>query len=71
MTGYMSQCDPSSLVLQAALLGGTTMVMAHVLPERDSSLLEAFETCRSLADAKVCCDYSLHVGITWWGPKVQ
>ncbi|XP_057180532.1 dihydropyrimidinase-related protein 5b [Triplophysa rosa] len=56
---------------KAALLGGTTMVMAHVLPERDSSLLEAFEKCRSLADAKACCDYSLHMGVTWWGPKVH
>ncbi|XP_065129488.1 dihydropyrimidinase-related protein 5b [Paramisgurnus dabryanus] len=56
---------------RAALLGGTTMVMAQVLPDRDASLLEAFEKCRALADAKVCCDYALHVGVTWWGPKVR
>ncbi|KAK9975503.1 hypothetical protein ABG768_020759 [Culter alburnus] len=56
---------------KAALLGGTTMVIAHVLPERDTSLLEAFEKCRAHADAKTCCDYALHMGVTWWGPKVR
>ncbi|XP_030637218.1 dihydropyrimidinase-related protein 5b [Chanos chanos] len=56
---------------KAALLGGTTMVIAHVLPERDSSLLEAYEKSRSVADPKVCCDYALHVAVTWWGPKVR
>lgn len=55
---------------QAALMGGTTMVLALVLPEQHCSLLDAYEKCRALADAKACCDYALHVGVTWWGPKV-
>uniref|UniRef100_A0A7N8Y0M4 Dihydropyrimidinase like 5b n=1 Tax=Mastacembelus armatus TaxID=205130 RepID=A0A7N8Y0M4_9TELE len=55
---------------KAALMGGTTMVMALVLPEQHCSLLDAYENCRALADAKACCDYALHVGVTWWGPKV-
>ncbi|MGH0147001.1 UNVERIFIED_CONTAM: hypothetical protein FKN15_015082 [Acipenser sinensis] len=55
----------------AALVGGTTMVIGHVLPDKDTSLLEAYEKCRALADPKTCCDYSLHVGVTWWGPKVR
>ncbi|TNN63006.1 Dihydropyrimidinase-related protein 5 [Liparis tanakae] len=56
---------------EAALMGGTTMVMALVLPEQHCSLLDAYENCRALADAKACCDYALHVGVTWWGPKVR
>ena len=62
--------SPSQLT-QAALMGGTTMVMALVLPEQHCSLLDAYENCRALADAKACCDYALHVGVTWWGPKVR
>lgn len=46
------------------------MVISHILPEKNESLVEAYETCRSSADAKACCDYALHVGVTWWGPKV-
>lgn len=56
---------------QAALAGGTTMVLGHVLPEKNESLLDAYEKCRTHADAKTCCDYALHVAVTWWSPKVH
>ena len=32
--------------------------------------MDAYEKWRGWADPKVCCDYSLHVGVTWWGDGV-
>ncbi|KAJ3606170.1 hypothetical protein NHX12_025691 [Muraenolepis orangiensis] len=62
---------PGGIDTSAALMGGTTMVVSMALPEQHCSLVEAYENCRALADAKACCDYALHVGVTWWGPKVR
>lgn len=68
---FLFLCLSFFSITQAALMGGTTMVMAMVLPEQHCSLLDAYENCRTLADTKACCDYALHVGVTWWGPKVK
>ncbi|XP_076177083.1 collapsin Response Mediator Protein isoform X2 [Ptiloglossa arizonensis] len=56
---------------KAAIAGGTTMIMDFVIPKKDESLLEAYERYRETADQKVCCDYSLHVAVTSWSPKVK
>lgn len=71
LPSFLTHLSSPPHLTQAALMGGTTMVMALVLPEQHCSLLDAYESCRALADAKVCCDYALHVGVTWWGPKVR
>ncbi|PIK39877.1 putative dihydropyrimidinase [Apostichopus japonicus] len=38
---------------------------------KGESLVEAYEKWRGKADSKVCCDYSLHVAITWWSEQVE
>ena len=46
------------------------IVVDFVIPQKGESLLEAYEKWRNWADAKVCCDYALHVAVTWWSDKV-
>ncbi|KAJ8705249.1 hypothetical protein PYW07_011076 [Mythimna separata] len=56
---------------RAAIAGGTTCVIDFVLPQKGQSLVEAYNNWREKADGKVCCDYGLHVGVTWWSPAVK
>ncbi|XP_032590423.1 dihydropyrimidinase [Drosophila grimshawi] len=56
---------------RAAVAGGTTMIIDFVLPKKKQSMIEAYDSWRSWADPKVCCDYGLHVAISWWSESVS
>lgn len=53
----------------AALAGGTTMIIDFVIPDPQQNLMEAYKQWRGWAE-KAVSDYSFHVAVTWWDESV-
>ncbi|MBN7784701.1 dihydropyrimidinase [Ponticoccus gilvus] len=54
---------------QAALAGGTTMVVDFALPSPGQGLLDALQMWDNKSGL-AHCDYSYHMAVTWWGEQV-
>jgi len=63
--------DDFNLGSSAALAGGTTCFLDFVIPDKNESLLKAYDRWRNWADPKVNCDYSLHCAITSWNDGIK
>lgn len=59
---------PPTVLMWMCLCG---CVVDFVLGPKNESLLQAYDRWRGWADPKVCCDYSFHVGVTWWSEQVR
>lgn len=63
--------DDFDIGTRAAVAGGTTFIIDFVIPQKNQSLVQAYNQWRVWADEKVNIDYGLHVAVTWWSKEVS
>ncbi|XP_044765123.1 dihydropyrimidinase isoform X2 [Coccinella septempunctata] len=70
---FMGTCTADNYYqgTKAAVAGGTTCVINFAIPDKGQSVLDAYYDARQRADPKVCCDYSLHMGVTSWSNSID
>jgi len=56
---------------RAALAGGTTTVVDLVIPEKNSSLMDAFNAWMSDAKEKACCNFAFTVALPQFNDQVK
>ena len=65
-----TQCT-DLMLMNSRLFFHSNCAVDFVIPSKGQSLIDAYDTWRQWADPKVCCDYSLHVCVTWWSEQVE
>ncbi|KAL5273747.1 DPYS.2 family protein [Megaselia abdita] len=70
---FQGEISPDDFYIgtKASVAGGTTTIIDFVLPKTGESLVEKYHHYRKVADEKVCCDYSLHICLSWWSKAVS
>lgn len=56
---------------EAALLGGTTMLIDFATQDRGSTLAEALRVWHGRADGNCACDYGFHMAVTDWNEQTR
>ena len=69
--GSFQSADDFAAGTRAAACGGVTTIIDFVMPDNGESLSEALAKRQELADPKVCIDYALHMGITYFNDDVS
>eukprot|EP00033_Pygsuia_biforma_P003700 GCRY01004052.1.p1 GENE.GCRY01004052.1~~GCRY01004052.1.p1 ORF type:complete len:500 (-),score=134.05 GCRY01004052.1:72-1571(-) len=67
--GSIVSVDDAFIASRAALCGGTTSVIDFANPVPGESLLVAYEKWMDWISHS-CCDWGLHVSVTWFGDQV-
>ena len=69
--GKTQSADDFEAGTRAAACGGVTSVIDFVMPENGERLSDALAKRRNFADKKVCIDYALHMGLTYFNDAVS
>jgi dihydropyrimidinase len=56
---------------RAALVGGTTTIFDMCIPARDQDPADAFALWNSKSEGISSCDWSYHMAVTRWDPRVE